>query len=233
MESNYTLNLFEADNKPTVNVSSIIEHIEQLSLDDKIQAINEIKLALHNISPMKLEPVDCVLWVKNEIIEANDYNPNSVAPPEMELLEVSILEDGYTQPIVTYDERSKRTVVDGFHRNRVGKESKLVKERVHGYLPVVTINQWKEDKGDRIASTIRHNRARGKHKIDAMSEIIIDLKRRNWSDEKIAKNLGMDADEILRLSQITGLAEMFADHSFTEAWEAEGNIINEDDVLEQ
>jgi ParB-like chromosome segregation protein Spo0J len=232
METGITLSLFE-DKEQTIDISSVIDQLRLLDDQDRIEAINNIKLALHDVSPMKYEPVDCVLWVKNEIIEANDYNPNSVAPPEMELLEVSILEDGYTQPIVTYDEKTKRTVVDGFHRNRVGKESKLVKERVLGYLPVVTINQWKEDKGDRIASTIRHNRARGKHKIDAMSEIIIDLKRRNWSDEKIAKNLGMDADEILRLSQITGLAEMFSDDSFTEAWETEGTVIDENDVLEQ
>lgn len=170
---------------------------------------------------MKEEPVDCVLWVKNEGVEANDYNPNSVAPPEMELLKHSILEDGYTQPIVTFQRDDSREVVDGFHRNRVGKELEEVKERVLGYLPVVTINDDRKGKGDRIAATIRHNRARGKHRIDAMAEIVIDLKRRNWSDKKIAKELGMDADEVLRLSQITGLAEMFADRDFSEAWEAE------------
>jgi ParB-like chromosome segregation protein Spo0J len=229
MEQPINLTLFEED--ASIDISDVINQIMQLDDHAKIEALNKIKLQLHEVSPMKNEPVDCVLWVKNDMIQANDYNPNSVAPPEMELLEVSILEDGYTQPIVTYDEDRIRTVVDGFHRNRVGKESKLVRERVLGYLPVVTINEWKEDKGDRIASTIRHNRARGKHRIDAMSEIIVDLKRRNWSNEKIAKNLGMDADEILRLSQISGLAEMFADDQFTEAWEAEDSIINEDDTL--
>lgn len=110
-------------------------------------------------------------------------------------------------------------VVDGFHRNRVGKEYADIKERVHGYLPCVVINNEREDKGDRIASTIRHNRARGKHSVDGMSQIVIDLKRRNWSDAKIAKELGMDADEVLRLTQITGLAEMFADKEFSQAWE--------------
>lgn len=229
MEQSINLTLFEDD--ASIDISDVINQIRQLDNYAKIEALNKIKLQLHEVSPMKNEPVDCVLWVKNDMIQANDYNPNSVAPPEMELLEVSILEDGFTQPIVTYNEDHVRTVVDGFHRNRVGKESKLVRERVLGYLPVVTINEWKEDKGDRIASTIRHNRARGKHRVDAMSEIIVDLKRRNWSNEKIAKNLGMDADEILRLSQISGLAEMFADDQFTEAWEAQDSVINEDDTL--
>jgi ParB-like chromosome segregation protein Spo0J len=185
---------------------------------------------LHKLSPFKEEPVDCVLWVKNDKVKANDYNPNSVAPPEMELLRLSISADGYTQPIVSMLEPGgEREVIDGFHRNRVGKECKDIQERVHGYLPVVTINQDREDKGDRIASTIRHNRARGKHKVDAMSDIVIDLKRRNWSDEKIGRQLGMDPDEVLRLTQITGIAEMFYDKEFTQAWEAE---ILEDDLNE-
>lgn len=210
-------------------VVSSLSELSSLHDDELIATINEIKLQLHKISPMKHEPVDCVLWVKNDTVQANDYNPNSVAPPEMELLKVSILEDGYTQPIVTFKEQSTRIVVDGFHRNRVGKECKQVRERVHGYLPVVTINESRADKGDRMAATIRHNRARGKHKVDAMSEIVVDLKRRNWSDEKIAKDLGMDKDEVLRLSQISGLAEMFSDREFSEAWEP--LLINETDSL--
>lgn len=196
---------------------------------ERMNIINELRAMIHLASPMKHEPVDLVLWVPGDTVVANDYNPNSVAPPEMKLLETSILEDGYTQPIVTFLEPGHRTVVDGFHRNRIGKESKAVSKRVNGFLPVVTINQDRVDKGDRIASTIRHNRARGKHRVDAMSEIIIDLKKRNWSDDKIAKELGMDADEILRLSQIFGLAEMFKDEDFSEAWEAD--IIKDDDTL--
>ena len=174
---------------------------------------------MHEISPFKDEPVDCVLWVEGEQVEANDYNPNAVAPPEMRLLELSISEDGYTQPIVAYGVNDYYEVVDGFHRNRVGKECKEVKERIHGYLPVTIINHDREDKSDRIASTIRHNRARGKHQVTAMSDIILELSRRNWSDQKIAKELGMEPDEVLRLKQITGLAELFADNDFSEAWE--------------
>lgn len=214
--------MFKPDEKILSVVFNALKGIESLSLDEKILTINEIKKQLHEISPFKNEPVDCVLWVKNDDIHANDYNPNSVAPPEMKLLEHSITEDGYTQPIVTMKEpEGTREVIDGFHRNRVGKECESVSNRIYGYLPVVTINEHREDKGDRIAATIRHNRARGKHKIDAMSEIVIDLKKRNWSDKKIATELGMDQDEVLRLCQITGLAELFADKEFSEAWEAE------------
>lgn len=190
-------------------------------LPERVEVINEFKKVLHECSPMRTEPVDCVLWVPCESVRGNEYNPNAVAPTEMKLLELSILEDGYTQPIVTFKTDDGREVVDGFHRNRVGKESEPVKTRVMGYLPVVTINEHRADKGDRMAATIRHNRARGKHRIDAMSEIVMDLKRRNWSDAKIAKNLGMEPDEVLRLSQISGLAEMFKDRTFSEAWEAE------------
>lgn len=187
--------------------------------EERITAINEIKIALHEISPFKNEPVDCVLWVFADTVEGNDYNPNVVAPPEMKLLKRSILEDGYTQPIVTWMNDSHREVVDGFHRNRVGKEDKQVRERVHGYLPVTTINEWRVDRGDRIAATIRHNRARGKHVIEGMTQIVVELSRRKWSDKRIARELGMDPDEVLRLKQISGLAEMFADKEFSEAWE--------------
>ena len=166
---------------------------------DRVAAINEIKLALHEVSPLKSEPVDCVLWVQSDKIEANDYNPNAVAPPEMRLLERSIMEDGYTQPIVTYNDDGRIEVVDGFHRNRVGRECVEVRERVKGYLPVTTINRHREGRSDRIAATIRHNRARGKHQVEAMSDIVIELKGRNWTTERIGRELGMDQDEILRL----------------------------------
>jgi ParB-like chromosome segregation protein Spo0J len=202
--------------------TELLNHIESMELDEKVSAINEIKLALHNISPMKTEPVDCVLWVKNTSVIANDYNPNSVAPPEMELLRLSIANDGYTQPIVSMDNNDgTREVIDGFHRNRVGKECQDIQARVHGYLPVVTIRESQSDKNNRVASTIRHNRARGKHRIESMSDIVVDLKRRNWSPEKISKELGMDSDEVLRLSQISGLLEMFQDKEFSQSWEAE------------
>jgi len=207
----------------TTKIIELIKELQNLDIDSRVLALNEIKIAMHEISPMKTEPVDCVLWVKNDTVHANDYNPNSVAPPEMELLRLSISADGYTQPIVSMLEENGETreVIDGFHRNRVGKECMEIQSRVHGYLPVVTINEDRTKINDRVASTIRHNRARGKHKIEAMSDIVIDLKKRNWSDEKIAKNLGMDKDEVLRLCQIGGLVELFSNKEFSQAWEAE------------
>lgn len=204
-----------------------------LDTDDKITVLNEVRQFLHEkISPFSNEPVDMVFWVKNDIVVANDYNPNSVAPPEMKLLERSIESDGYTQPIVSWPRDGVVEVIDGFHRHRVGKESEIVNKRVMGYLPVVKIKDTQEDKNDRIASTIRHNRARGKHKIDSMSEIVIELKRRNWSDSKIGKELGMDSDEVLRLVQIRGLAEMFENESFSEAWRAEFMNVDEEVISE-
>ena len=192
---------------------------DNLDIDTKIDYINKIKLELHKYSPFSNEPVDCVLWVKNEWVFANDYNPNAVASPEMELLKLSIESDWYTQPIVTMEEEDKRTVIDWFHRNRVGKEYDSIRDRIHWYLPVVTINKDREDRSDRMAATIRHNRARWEHKVESMSNIIMELKKRKWSDEKIGKELWMDKDEVLRLAQITWLAEMFADREFSIAWE--------------
>lgn len=211
-------------------IQLLLKELESLSDLEKIEEINKIKIALHEVSPFKDEPVDCVIWVPGESVVANDYNPNSVAPPEMQLLEVSIFNDGYTQPIVTWLDEERREVIDGFHRNRVGKESKVIKERILGFLPVVTAN--KTDKGSRIASTIRHNRARGKHAVSAMVDIVIELKKRNWSEARISKELGMDEDEILRLCQISGLAEAFENEDFSKAWESAihaNEIITEND----
>jgi hypothetical protein len=199
-----------------------IKTISLLELDERASLVNELREAIHAVSPFKTEPVDFVKWVKNPLVHANDYNPNSVAPPELELLRLSISEDGYTQPIVSMPDPDGRfEVIDGFHRHRVGKECKDIQDRVHGYLPLVQIRASQYDKSNRMASTIRHNRARGEHRVDSMSEIVIELKRRFWSDQKIAKELGMEPDEVLRLTQVTGLAGIFADREFSEAWEAE------------
>lgn len=224
----------------TVNIDqqAVIGWIEQLSsldVDDRIQIINQLREELHKVSPFNTEPVDFVKWVKNPLVHANDYNPNSVAPPEMELLRHSISADGYTQPIVSMpDGEGKYEVIDGFHRHRVGKECADIQSRVHGYLPLVQIRSSQQDKTDRMASTIRHNRARGEHRVDSMAEIVIELKRRFWNDEKIAKELGMEPDEVLRLTQVTGLAGVFADREFSEAWEADTlREVEGDDALDQ
>lgn len=210
--------------RPVVDaIAQALQALEPLDTNDRIDALNRIKLELKKYSPFAAEPVDCVLWVNADAVEANDYNPNSVAPPEMKLLERSIEADGYTQPIVAWEKDGQYEVVDGFHRNRVGKECKGIRKRVHGHLPLAVINLERQDLGDRMAATIRHNRARGKHQVEAMSDIVVELRRRNWTDEKIGRELGMEPDEVLRLCQITGLAEMFANREFSEAWEAAPN----------
>jgi ParB-like chromosome segregation protein Spo0J len=202
--------------------------IAHMPFEDAVKALNAVRKEIHQASPFKKEPVDFVEWIIIDSVQANDYNPNSVAPPEMELLKDSILENGYTQPIVSWVNSEKYEVIDGFHRNRVGRECKEVNERIKNYLPLVVINEESEDRSERIAATVRHNRARGKHKIDSMSDIVLELKRRNWSDNKISKKLGMDADEVLRLCQVSGLADVFSDSDFSEAWEVGVFDENED-----
>ena len=218
---------------PTQRVRFILEPLmlDTVPLAERVATLNAVREMLSELSPFAAEPVDLVRWVPVESVAANDYNPNSVAPPEMELLRLSIMADGYTQPIVTNDEgEGALVVIDGFHRNRVGRECSDVADRIQGYLPVVQIKQDRTDRGDRIASTIRHNRARGKHQVTAMSDIVLELKRRNWSDEKVGRELGMDPDEVLRLTQISGLALAFKDRDFSEAWEAVLDV--DDEVME-
>ena len=206
-------------------INVVIHYINKLSdldISERVEVINQLREAIHNVSPFKSEPVDFVKWVKNPLVHANDYNPNSVAPPEMQLLHRSIQADGYTQPIVSMpDSDGRYEVIDGFHRHRVGKECSDIQSRVHGYLPLVQIRQSQVDRNDRMAATIRHNRARGEHRVESMADIVVELKRRFWSDEKIAKELGMEPDEVLRLTQVTGLAGLFADREFSTAWEAD------------
>ncbi len=167
-------------------------------------------------------PVSRVQWVPTEHVYGNAYNPNSVAAPEMALLELSIQADGFTQPIVVWQTSEGYEVVDGFHRHLVGKKLGF------SHLPVVIINQARTDQGDRMAATIRHNRARGRHQVEKMSALVADLAKRGWPDTKIAKELGMEPDEVLRLKQVTGLAALFADEEFSEAWE----VIQDDAPLD-
>jgi len=212
-------------------IKEYLEQLDEMGIDDRIEKINELRELIHEHSPFKKEPVDFVKWVKSDSVHSNDYNPNNVAPTEMKLLRQSILSDGYTQPIVSWPQNGSYEVVDGWHRNRVGKECDDVKVRILGYLPVTIINESQEGKGDRIASTIRHNRARGKHAIDGMSEIVLELKNRNWSNERISRDLGMEQDEILRLCQITGLSGLFSDKDFSKSWDIEDS--ESDSVTEE
>lgn len=211
-------NLFEQG--IMAQVDSICSMLETLPLDDRIEMLNKIRGKLHETSPFKDEPVDLVVWVPSEQVRGNEYNPNKVAPPEMRLLERSIKEDGYTQPIVGYPVADEEIeVVDGFHRHRVGKESKVVRSRVHGYLPVTKIRADRVDPKDRMAATIRHNRARGVHGVIPMADIVANLIKQGWTDTEVAQELGMDADEVLRFKQNLGLPELFKNHEFSASWE--------------
>jgi ParB-like chromosome segregation protein Spo0J len=207
----------------------LFDKLTSLEEIDLIDTLNELRQILYTYSPFKKEPIDCVQWIISDNIEANDYNPNVVAPPEMLLLEQSIKADGYTQPLVVWKKKkNKYEVVDGFHRTRVGKECNVINKRIKNYLPVSIINTERTDRQDRIAATIRHNRARGRHKVESMSDIVLELKNRNWTNARIAKELGMDQDEILRLCQITGLTELFSDQEFSKSWDIEGDFDEHD-----
>lgn len=168
---------------------------------------------------MYQSPVYNVKKIPIEKIHANAYNPNSVAKPEMDLLYKSILEDGYTMPIVCYKLANEDyEIVDGFHRYTVMKDHKDIYDREEGCLPVVIIDK---DISNRMASTIRHNRARGTHSIELMTKIVADLVESGMSDAWILKNIGMDAEELLRLKQISGLISLFKDKDFSKSWETE------------
>lgn len=176
-----------------------------------------------------ISPVYNVKRIHIDKIQANDYNPNKVAPPEMALLETSIWEDGYTQPVVTFydSDNDKYIVVDGFHRYTVLKTSKRIFDRENGFLPVVVIDK---SIGDRMASTIRHNRARGAHNIDLMSNIVSELVEMGKGDAWICKHIGMSADELLRLKQITGLASLFQNKDFSKSWDVDSEDFDESNL---
>ncbi|WP_312949766.1 ParB/RepB/Spo0J family partition protein [Superficieibacter sp.] len=194
-------------------------YLDKLSEKERIAAINNFRLLLHEFSPFRDNPVDCVLWMKHENLTPNNYNPNNVAPPENRLLLKSLETDGFTQPIVvSQNGPDQYEIVDGFHRHQLAKNKNSLIRELKGYVPVSRLNHTPEQRASSITSTIRHNRARGRHQINAMAEIVRELAQLNWSEEKIGKELGMDADEVLRLKQINGLLELFSDRKFSEAW---------------
>lgn len=200
-------------------VKELVEALAAMPDQERIDALNEVRRALHRVSPLRHHPVDFVEWVRADQVRGNDYNPNAVAPPEMKLLEHSIRSNGYTMPIVAHEVDGGRVVVDGFHRHRVGKER--LSESVLGRLPLTQIRADRTDDAARIAATIEHNRARGEHSVSKMREIVRMLYQAGWRDNKIQEELGMDADEVLRYKQMTGLASLFADRDFSQAWEPE------------
>lgn len=185
---------------------------------ERIEVLNTLRQTLHQHSPFVDEPVDCVLWVKTSELVPNDYNPNFMAPSEKKLLQRSLETNGYTQPIVAAVRKKKYVIIDGYHRYNLGKSKSILGKKLSQYLPVTLISEEGLLPAERIAATIRHNRARGKHQIAAMSAIVQDLHRLGWEDSKISGELGMDKDEVLRLKQISGLAEMFLDNAYSTGW---------------
>jgi ParB-like chromosome segregation protein Spo0J len=208
-----------------------IQGLASLPTDERIEAINRLMKAIGAVHPNP-DPVSSVRWVPADMVVANNYNPNSVMPPEMRLLYRSIKEDGYTQPIVVFwdKERNLFIVVDGFHRNRIGKEYRDIRERTHGYLPVVIIEK---SLAERIESTIRHNRARGKHSVLGMVDIVVALVNQGLSDKEIGDQLGMGPDEVLRLKRNSGIPDLFKGRSYSRSWVLSERIDSEDDELQE
>lgn len=206
-----------------MTLSSLLVELEklfsQMEQQEIICSINQINRLLSSFSPFKSEPINCIQWVSINDVSANDYNPNQVAPPEIRLLYTSLITTGFTQPLVAWqDNNGHYTLIDGFHRFSLAKKRKLLFRRLYGYVPIVAVNHLVEDRPKYIAETIRHNRARGEHQIQAMSSVVLELSRLGWDNIKIGTELGMDADEVLRLKQISGLIDMFQDREFSEAW---------------
>lgn len=190
---------------------------------DKIEWLNEMRAFLHTLSPVESQPVDFVQWVPLEMVCPNDYNPNSVARVEMRLLYRSIKNDGYTQPVVTiYDEaQDKYVIVDGFHRYYTCKTNPDIRERNRGLLPIVVI---KKDINERMAATVRHNRARGKHSVTVMSNMVFQMLENGMEDAAICNELGLEPEELLRLKHITGFSKLFADVEYNKAWKTRRQI---------
>ncbi|MCW5591043.1 MAG: ParB-like nuclease domain-containing protein [Burkholderiales bacterium] len=178
---------------------------------------------MHEVSPLASQPVDRVRWVPIDEVEPNDYNPNSVAAKEMGLLYTSIKHDGYTQPVVVVrdEARGKYVIVDGFHRYFTCRNNPDILARNHGLLPIVVISK---DINDRMASTVRHNRARGEHSVQGMAQMVFSMLDKGWSDADICNELGMEPEELLKLKHITGFSKLFEDVEYARAWESRRQI---------
>lgn len=203
---------------------SIVEDLRLFDEQGKIDFLNQLKAFLHEISPLAEQPINLVEWVDVDDVEANNYNPNSVASEEMKLLHTSIKHDGYTQPVVTiFDKKAnKYIIIDGFHRYFTCKNSPEIKAANKGRLPVVVLNK---DMNERMAATVRHNRARGSHSVNGMSNMVFKMLDNGWSDEDICNHLGMGADELLRLKHITGFSKLFEDAEYSKAWVTKNQIL--------
>jgi ParB-like chromosome segregation protein Spo0J len=194
------------------------------SATDKVQFINDLREYIHRaLSPIGTQPIDYVRWIPIDMVQPNDYNPNSVAKVEMSLLYKSIKHDGYTQPVVAIHDPTinKYVIVDGFHRYFTCKVNADINERNQGYLPVVVIEK---DINERMAATVRHNRARGEHSVSGMSNMVFKMLENGWEDHAICNHLGMEAEELLKLKHVTGFSKLFQDREYQKSWEAKRQI---------
>jgi hypothetical protein len=201
-----------------------LKYLKKLEGEELLLEIENIQQHLFEISPLKSQPVSRIRWVPIEQVTSNDYNPNSVATNEMRLLYTSILHDGFTQPVVTVrdDENDRYVIVDGFHRYLTCKSNKDILNRNMGRLPIVVIEK---DINDRMASTVRHNRARGKHSINGMSSMVFEMLENGWEDSEICNELGMESEELIRLKHITGFSKLFKDVEYKKSWETKNQLL--------
>jgi len=165
-----------------------------------------------------ISPVYNIKKISIDKIKANDYNPNRIASPEFKLLELSILEDGFTMPIVCYHNKKDDMyeIVDGLHRFLIAKNNKTINQREKNSIPVSIIEKPLKN---RFASSIRHNRARGENLLELMQNFIYKSIENNKIDDNwMMKNYGLDKDELLRLKQLTGIKELFKDKDFSKTW---------------
>lgn len=206
--------LLTDDDELTSLVKPVLAYLAGLPMEQRVEALNQVRGMLHHASPFD-DPVDVVYWVRSDIVHPNDYNPNVVYAPEMKLLETS-MNKHVTQPVVTSQIDGEYLITDGEHRYITATTSKRLRSRLRGYVPV-TVTKSKT-LPEHMADTVEHNRARGVHKLDSMTEIVLTMLREGWSDDKIAEHLGMDADEILRMKQVSGIAKAFERPAYNRAW---------------
>lgn len=211
------------------DISDAIEQaVEQADSDEEVfELLNEAREAIAESSPVSDNPIDIVKWVPIEKCRANDYNPNQVADKEMELLYKSINADGYTQPVVVDEQEDENgetvyEIVDGFHRYMTMKTNEDIRERSNGHLPVTMIDA--DEKNERRAATVRHNRARGEHSVDGKAEVVFEMLDEGWEDEEICEELGMSPEELARIKHVTGFSSLFEDVDYQQAWKATSQL---------
>lgn len=213
-------------------IQALIAALQDLDDGPMLDIVEELRKEIHRISPQKSQPIDLVQWVPIEDVQPNDYNPNTVASKEMGLLYHSIKMDGYTQPIVTvFDEKIRKyIIVDGFHRYWVAKKQEDIREATNGLIPIVVLHKGMND---RMAATVRHNRARGEHSTKGMSSLVFHMLENGWKDSEICNHIGLEPEELLKLKHITGFSKLFENTHYSKAWETKKMLRYKKEYLER